>query len=113
MTRYNAILARQRQQHDQLLAAAIKSVMRTPEGRRLFHHILLAGGVYRPSSPGEDRAYVAGRRDATLEIVQAVNTHAGADARKALDEWNERIESDNAELKLAADTDRLEEKPHA
>lgn len=93
------------------LAQDVAEIMATPAGRRVFMRLLVDGGVYRQSSPGEDRSYTAGRRDAALEIMQAVNRHACPAALEALQEHNEKMDRRNREIQ-AAQIEDLRKKEH-
>lgn len=88
----------------------VQAVMDIPAGRRLFMRILASGGVYRHSDPNDDRAYAAGRRDAALEIMGAVNRHACAKSLLALQENNAVLEKRNEEIRNAEALDLIERK---
>ncbi len=88
------------------LAQDVAEIMALPAGRRVFMRLIVDGGVYRQSAPGEDRAYVAGRRDAALEVMRAVNLHSCQAALVALQEHNEKMERRNRELQAAQTEDQ-------
>ncbi len=106
MSRYNDMLAAFRDEDDAAFAADIAAVMATAAGRRLFSASLAKGGVYRFSRPDDNLAYHAGRRDAALEMLQAVNRHALKHAEQAQSERNALMSERNRRLADAANEDR-------
>lgn len=86
---------------DMQVADDVAEVMKTPAGRRLFMRIIIGGGVYRKTKPDDSILYAAGRRDAALEVMAAVNRHAVADAMLALQESNAEMDRRNRELQAA------------
>ncbi len=102
-----------KRKHDEQDAAQftedVQAVMKTTAGRRLFMRLLHEGGVYRHSMPDDVLPYVAGRRDAALEIMHAVNLHAVGQSLTALQEHNAFVEHRNAERHAALSLD-LEKK---
>ena len=86
-------------QDNRQVAADIVEVLSTQAGRRLFFAMVMQGGVYTHSRVGDNCEYMAGRRDAALEAMQAANTHAPELVLKARHERHETISARNAELK--------------
>lgn len=106
----NQCARKQAEQDAAQFSADIQAVMNTPAGRRLFMRLLYEGGVYSRSTPTDDRAYVAGRRDAALEVMNAVNQHAVGQSLSALQEHNALVERRNAERLAAIARDCQEKK---
>lgn len=108
-TRYRTLLEKFKRDDDAEFAADVRAVMRTPEGRRLFMAALAKLGVYRASRPDDNLAYLAGRRDAGLELLQAVNHHALAFADEASRERNKTLALRNEQLREAAEADKQQQ----
>ena len=77
-TKRNEILASFQQEDARQISEDIKAVMQTAPGRRLFMTILFAGGIYSHTQHDDDVKYLAGRRDAALEILKAVSKNVSA-----------------------------------
>lgn len=92
---------RHKELDDIQVATDVAEIMKTPAGRRTFMRILVQGGIYRKIENGPDLPFVAGRRNAALEVLQAVNAHAVEAAMLALTEHNIEMTRRNREL-LAA-----------
>jgi hypothetical protein len=93
------------------LAADIAAFMATPGGRRLFMRwIILGGGIFRISRTGDDRAYVDGRRDQALEIMNAVNEVAAKAVLQAMNENAALKQSRENDMHFARGLDNVEKK---
>lgn len=81
------------------LANDINAVLATPQGRRLFIAMIFQGGVYTHTRRGDDHTYLAGRRDACLELMSVANDFAAAQVLIARKERHDLISARNAELR--------------
>lgn len=93
-------------------ARDVADVMALPAGRRLLMQIMQRGGIYRMRGENDDLAYVAGRRDAALQLVASVNRHADGQALLAMQEATELATRRESEIRNAEEQDR-KEKRHA
>lgn len=57
------------------------------------------GGVYTHTHRGDDHVYLAGRRDAALELMTVANHHAPGHVLLARKERHDLISARNAELR--------------
>lgn len=81
------------------LAHDVKEVLSTAAGRRLFMAAVFQGGVYTHTHRGDDHVYLAGRRDAALELMAVANHHAPGLVLLARKERHDLISARNAELR--------------
>lgn len=81
------------------LAHDVKEVLSTAAGRRLFMAIVFQGGVYSHTRRGDDHTYLAGRRDACLELMNVANAAAADQVLLARKERHDLISARNAELR--------------
>lgn len=81
------------------LANDINAVLNTAQGRRLFIAIVFQGGVYSHTRRGDDHTYLAGRRDACLELMNVANAAAADQVLLARKERHDLISARNAELR--------------
>ena len=82
-----------RERLDQVRAADdLRAIMQTPEGRRFMHGLLglcgLRESAWRPGDASAQRQqdYVLGRQSVGLEVLQAVEAHAGPLAEQMMAE---------------------------
>lgn len=100
-----ATQAKHRDEDDRQLADDVRAVMATEPGQRLFAAMLHKGGVYRFSKPDDNLAYHAGRRDAVLEVMTAVNRYSPAMAALAVKQRNAQVAERVAALEEAQKKD--------
>lgn len=81
------------------LAHDVKEVLNTAAGRRIFMAAVFQGGVYTHTHRGDDHVYLAGKRDAALELMTVANIHAPGHVLLARKERHDLISARNAELR--------------
>lgn len=94
-----AAVERHKAEDARQLANDINAVLATPQGRRLFIAMIFQGGVYTHTRRGDDHTYLAGRRDACLELMSVANEFAAAQVLIARKERHDLISARNAELR--------------
>ena len=81
------------------MAEDIRKVMSTKEGRRILIAIMFQGGVYAHSKTADNLAYVAGRRDAALEVMKDCNEVAADLVLQARLERHQLISERNKQVR--------------
>ena len=108
----NRVLEAIHSEEEQLLKNDIREVMGTKAGRRLFMTAICKGGVYSYSKRDDDKSYVAGRRDAAIELMKVANRHAQKESLLALIEQNEVAAERQRQIDEAKRADRAQENEH-
>lgn len=94
-----AAVTRHDEQDARQMDRDIKEVLGTSAGRRLLVSMMFKGGVYTHSRRDDNHVYLAGRRDAALEVMHYANLSAPEQVLKARSERHETISARNAELR--------------
>lgn len=105
------IEARHRAQDRQTMSDDVRKVLSTKEGRRLLVAIMFQGGVYAHSKTTDNLAYMAGRRDAALEVMRDANDAASDLVLEARLERHQLILERNAEIRQAVSQAQENMKP--
>ena len=80
------------------LASDVRKMMEIPEGRRILIAIAFSGGIYAHTQKGDNLEYIAGRRDAALEVMASANQVASDLVLKARLERHTLIAERNREF---------------
>ena len=94
-----ALVEQHREDDRNTQADDIRKVMSTREGRRLLVAIMFQGGVYSHSQTNDNLAYVAGRRDAVLEVMKDCNEVAADLVLQARLERHQLISERNRQMR--------------
>lgn len=96
---YDELVDRHRKQDRAQVASDIRVVLETEAGRRLLMAMLFSSGVYAHTKQGDSHDYLAGRKDAMLEIMRDCNDVCPDFVLKARIERHSVISARNAAVR--------------
>lgn len=107
--RRNSILKRFQDADERQMREDVRKIMASPEGRRVFMAACYHGGIFRYSTRDDNHAYMAGKRDAALELFKTVKAFCPVEATNAQIERDRLVVERDRELNEATKNEHEQE----